>query len=252
MKDNLIINKIFTVFEGSFNPDFVRRTEPRRCDGLCYYLNGSASYLFKNQTLNVSSGDVLFLPENGEYNIQVNEPTSYVCIDFSFSEKGLSPIVIHNLKTLKNDFYKFLYNWLKPSSVKTPKAYEILNHIYCELITAKNKGYSNYYNTYSNAMDIIIKNYRNQDFTVEKLANEMDFSPTHLRRIFLSCQGNSPKKTINDIRLEQSKLLLTTSNLSISEISLSVGFCDQFHFSKLFKERFSLSPMEYRKRFSKP
>ena len=247
MENNLIIEKLHKSYEGEFNPAFIKRNEPRNSDGFCYVLKGSADYLFKNTTISVQEGDVLYLPEGGEYNILVKESAKYLCVDFSFSKKGLSPYAFKNMRHIKNDFYKFLYNWLNPSPLKTPKAYEIINRIYCELITAKNKNYSNSYAIFSKAMDVVVKNYQKQDFTVESLASEVGISAVHLRRIFLSNAGASPKKVINDIRFEQAKLLLSTSNLSISEIALNVGFCDQFHFSKSFKDAVGLSPTDYKK-----
>ena len=247
MENNLIIEKVFKGFEGEFNPAFIKRTEKRKCDGFCYVLKGSADYLFKGATISVSEGDVLFLPEGGDYSILVKESAKYVCIDFSFSKKELKPFVIKNMKHLKNDFYKFLYNWLNPSNYKIPKAYEIVNRIYCEVLNAQSKNYSNSYKIFSKAMGIIIAHYREQDFSVESLAKELEISTVHLRRIFYSNTGSSPKKTINDIRFEQAKQLLTSSNLSVNEIALSVGFCDQFHFSKSFKEAVGLSPTEFKK-----
>ncbi len=247
MENNLIIENIYASYEGEFNPAFIKRNEKRKHDGFCYVLKGKADYLFKNVTISVQEGDVLYLPEGGDYNILVKESAKYVCIDFSFNKKGLSPIALKNMKHTKNDFYKSLYNWLNPTPMKTPRAYEIINRIYCELITAKNKKYSNSYKIFSKAMEIIVKKYREQNFSVESLAKEVGISPVHLRRIFLNCSNTAPKKTINDFRFEQAKLLLTSSNLSINEIALNVGFCDQFHFSKSFKEAVGLSPTEYKK-----
>ncbi|MBR5439324.1 MAG: helix-turn-helix transcriptional regulator [Clostridia bacterium] len=247
MENNLIIEQIYKSYEGEFNPAFIKRNEPRNCDGFCYVLKGSADYIFNKTTISVAEGDVLFLPKGGEYNILVKESAKYLCIDFSFNKKGLMPCSFKNMRHVKNDFYKFLYNWLNPSLLRTPKSYELINRIYCELITAKNKNYSNSYAIFSKAMDLIVKNYQCQDFTVESLAKEVGISTVHLRRVFLNCADASPKKIINDIRFEQAKLLLTTSNLSINEIALNVGFCDQFHFSKSFKEAVGLSPTDYKK-----
>ena len=167
MENNLYIEKVFKGFEGEFNPAFIKRTEKRECDGFCYVLKGSADYIFNGKTtMSVCEGDVFFLPEGGDYNILVKENAKYVCIDFSFSQKGLAPFVVHNLKNAKNDFYKFLYNWLNPSPLKIPKAHEIVNRIYCEIISAKNKKYSNSYSVFSKTIQYIILNYRKQDSTV--------------------------------------------------------------------------------------
>ena len=248
MKDGLIIEKIRACHEGGFNIGYVKRTEVRRSDGFCFFLSGSADYLFENGVISVSEGDVIYLSEGGDYNIKVNEPTKYICIDFSFNEKGNSPFVVRNLRHVKKDFYKFLYNWLNPTPTKMPRSYEIINRIFCEIVNAKSKNYSNFYRIFSSAMEIIVKRYGSEDFTVEALAREVGISSVHLRRIFSSCIGASPKKIINDFKLEQAKALLTSSNLTVNEIASCVGFCDQFHFSKFFKDAVGISPTEFRKK----
>jgi len=81
---------------------------------------------------------------------------------------------------------------------------------------------------------------------VESLAESLNISTVHLRRIFSHQVDKSPIKYINDMRIEQAKILLVTSNLTVGEIALSLGFADQFHFSKTFKNAVGLSPTEYR------
>jgi AraC-like DNA-binding protein len=248
MENNLIIENLHTSYEGALNPGLIERNELRKNDGFCYFLKGSLTYYFKGLTLYVKEGDVIYIPKGGDYNFLVHEPSVFICIDFSLNKNGLSPYVFNNAKNVGSYFSKYLYNWLKPSPIRLPKAYEIINRIYCELINVKNKGYTNSYHIFSKAFEIIIKNYREQNFTVESLAKELNISEVHLRRIFINSTGVSPKKTINNIRFEQAKTLLETTNLPISEIALNIGFCDQFHFSKSFKEAVGISPIEYRKR----
>lgn len=247
MEENLVINNVISAYEGEFKVGIIKRIEPRTCDGFCLYLEGEADYLFNNKTLTVKGGDLLFLPQDGEYNILIKEPCSYICIDFSFVKKGLSPCVIHNVKSFSGEFYKFLYNWKGASIIKIPRAFELINRIYCNIINSQHKGYSKSNELFKRAVELILENYRESDFTVEALAKRLDITTVHLRRIFSHNTSISPIKYINDIRFEQAKTLLTSSNLTIGEIALSLGFTDQFHFSKSFKNIMGISPTEYRK-----
>ena len=247
MEQNLVIEKVISVYEGEFKPGFVKRRDKRNCDGFVFYLCGSADYVFENKTLKVSAGDLLYLPDGGIYNIVINETTSYICIDFSFIEKGLNPSVVHNISSNKPLFYKFFYNFIGNASYRIPKLYEIINRIYCDILRAENKEYSKSRELYVKATETVLRKYRNEDFCVEDLASELGISTVHLRRIFYHYTSMSPIKYVNNIRFEQAKLLLTSSNLMVGEIALSVGFCDQFHFSKSFKNAIGISPTEYRK-----
>ena len=250
MKDNLVIDDVISVYEGEFKPGFINRIEPRQCDGFCLYFEGEADYIFENMTLTAKAGDVLFLPENGDYNISVKIPCSYICIDFSFVKKGLLPCVIENAKNVKKDFYKFYYNWINNSPTKIPRAFELINRIYCQLINLRSKSYSRSDEIFTKAVELILQHYKESDFNVELLADSLNITTVHLRRVFSHNTSVSPIKYINDIRFDQAKILLTTSNLTVGEIALSLGFTDQFHFSKSFKASVGVSPTEYRKTYN--
>ena len=246
MESNLIIDDVISVYEGEFKPGYVKRTELRQCDGFCLYLEGEAEYIFENETLSVIADDVLFLPEGGNYNIKVKRPSKYICIDFLFTKKGLTPSVCRNAAGIKHEFYKFQYNWITDSSTRIPRAFELINRIYCRLIDAKNDALSSSHLIFTRAVEIILKHYKDPDFTVESLAESLNVSTVHLRRIFSRHVDKSPVKYINDMRFEQAKILLKSSNLTVNEIALSLGFSDQFHFSKSFKCNVGISPSGYR------
>ncbi|MFQ8730023.1 MAG: helix-turn-helix domain-containing protein [Enterocloster bolteae] len=55
---------------------------------------------------------------------------------------------------------------------------------------------------------------------------------------------------LNSYRIEHAKTKLKDSNLSVNEISYSVGFQDARYFSKLFKKYVGITPKDYRKIYS--
>lgn len=100
------------------------------------------------------------------------------------------------------------------------------------------------------AVNIIDYNF-NTDITVEKIANSLHLTPSHLTRSFRAKTGLSPKQYILNKRIEYAKELLTSSNATIFEIANSVGFSDQLYFSRIFKIKENISPSEYRKSFGR-
>ena len=60
--------------------------------------------------------------------------------------------------------------------------------------------------------------------------------------------GETITDYINRTRLENSKILIKTSDLPISVVALNVGYTDANYFVKLFKKQFGMTPTEYRKR----
>lgn len=75
-------------------------------------------------------------------------------------------------------------------------------------------------------------------------------SPGHINRVFKNRLSTTPVEYINGLRLEYAKHLLATTNLSITEISLSCGFNNLSHYYHLFKSKFGVTPLEFRSRYS--
>jgi AraC-like DNA-binding protein len=72
-------------------------------------------------------------------------------------------------------------------------------------------------------------------------------SPAHFARKFKLAIGESPHAYLVRSRLEKACHLMTTSPASLSEIALSVGFSDQAHLSRLFRQAFGQSPAKWRR-----
>jgi AraC-like DNA-binding protein len=73
------------------------------------------------------------------------------------------------------------------------------------------------------------------------------FSQTHLSRLFRKYYGCSLKEYHTAFRLEKALLFLKHSDTTILEISNTIGFYSLSHFDHIFKNRFGLSPLEFRR-----
>lgn len=83
--------------------------------------------------------------------------------------------------------------------------------------------------------------------TVSQIISQLGIGEKELRFLFLQKEGCSPKQYILSLKMETACFLLKETNKSISEISDSLGFSSQFHFSRLFKEKKGNSPAVWRK-----
>jgi AraC family transcriptional regulator len=72
-------------------------------------------------------------------------------------------------------------------------------------------------------------------------------SPAHFSRKFKLAVGESPHVYVVRRRLERACHLMMTSAASLSEIALSVGFSDQAHLCRLFRQAFGQSPASWRR-----
>ena len=72
-------------------------------------------------------------------------------------------------------------------------------------------------------------------------------SPAHFSRKFKLAVGDSPHAYVVRRRLERACHLMMTSAEPLSEIALSVGFSDQAHLCRLFRQAFGRSPANWRR-----
>ncbi len=93
-----------------------------------------------------------------------------------------------------------------------------------------------------------IKSYIEQNIhlnqSLEEISKQFLISPFHLIRIFKQELDLTPYQYILNHKVNLAKELLL-KNMSISEVALSVGFNDQSHLYKYFKQTFSITPKEY-------
>lgn len=95
------------------------------------------------------------------------------------------------------------------------------------------------------------KKYMEQNYyrsvSICEVAEMLHISDRYLYNLFIKYEKVSPKKHLNDLRLNRARELLKNHNMSVTEIATSVGFDDVLVFSKFFKKNMCISPTKYRK-----
>ena len=84
------------------------------------------------------------------------------------------------------------------------------------------------------------------DFSVAELAAAADCSERQLNAILHRYSACTASEFVNRQRMERAKLLLTTSDLTITAIPAAVGIKSIHYFSRMFKKFFGVSPREFR------
>ena len=86
--------------------------------------------------------------------------------------------------------------------------------------------------------------------TVQYIADTLHVSPTYLSGLLRVLTGQTTQQHIHEKLIEKAKEKLSTTDLSVSEIAYELGFEHPQSFSKLFKAKTSLSPLEFRHSFN--
>lgn len=83
---------------------------------------------------------------------------------------------------------------------------------------------------------------------INELADHMNYSVSYLYYLFKRNTGYSPINYFNHLKIQEACKYLSFTDMSVKEISFSLGFQDPLYFSRLFKKRMNFSPTEYREK----
>lgn len=132
----------------------------------------------------------------------------------------------------------------------------ILN--YCErfyqrqFITRKKSNH-----TILEKLEIILENYFNDINLIDKglptanyIANQLTVSTNYLGSLLKSLTGQTTQQHIHEKLIEKAKQKLSTTTLTVSEIAYELGFEHSQSFSKLFKSKTEMSPLQFRQSFN--
>lgn len=96
----------------------------------------------------------------------------------------------------------------------------------------------------------LLKNYIDehygQDLSLDALGEIAHLHPAYLSKIFKEVTDVNLSGYITDVRMQKAAELLEQTSLKVNEVMRRVGYQKSQHFSKLFKEKFGVTPKEYR------
>ncbi|MHC8380070.1 helix-turn-helix domain-containing protein [Pseudomonas sp. LB3P14] len=81
---------------------------------------------------------------------------------------------------------------------------------------------------------------------VTELARACALSRSHFSRAFKCSTGLSPQDWIRHQRIARAKQLIQSTDLTLTQISLECGFCDQAHFCHIFTRSEGINPFAWR------
>jgi transcriptional regulator of acetoin/glycerol metabolism len=92
-----------------------------------------------------------------------------------------------------------------------------------------------------------VDSHLDRNIDLKTLAATAELSLYHFARTFKQSEGTTPHAFLLERRLAKARELLTDSNLSLSEVALAVGFADQSHLTRRFREIAGVSPGQFRR-----
>ncbi|WP_122790404.1 AraC family transcriptional regulator [Intestinibacillus sp. Marseille-P6563] len=241
------------------HPDFLE---------LLYVRSGSGVYIVDEQRYNISKGDVIICNAGVLHDEDPSQSKDLNTYSLAMSEvavKGLpancliaaeySPVFpagecADTISQLMGTIHSLLATDAKGT---TETCNYLAAALVSELLLVIRKYCESEGNTVRSRTDIIagqVKSYIDthfdEQFTLQDISDAIRVSPYHLAHMFKETTGYSPMQYTVRRRLGEAQSLLITTNMSVTEIAVSVGFGNPCHFNTMFSKYIGMSPSRYR------
>lgn len=85
-----------------------------------------------------------------------------------------------------------------------------------------------------------------ENLTLEQITEEFELSKSYLNAVFQKYTQHAPMDFFMNLKMKEARRLLKTTDQYVYEIAQSLGYTDQYYFSRIFKRIVGMSPKQYR------
>lgn len=185
-----------------------------------------------------------------QLNGQITEQFPY----FHFDAPHIITLTKNESGIIQNDFKNIIEEYERSSSEK--------NFLLCNLIlillyrvreiyrthVQEMKKSTNRSSQLANSFKLLAEKHFIEFRTVQEYADMLNITSKHLSDVVSETFGRSPLQMIHDLLLLEAKVMLRSTDRSISEIAYDLKFDDQPHFTNFIKKRTGMSPMAFRRK----
>ena len=220
----------------------------RKTNSFSFRTGGAGIFKFADKEIVVHEGEMIFLPKGASYTFTaISEESTYTYITFEADLKNAVP-TLYSLEEFSEAHYiekSFPNLWNLGSQSEKYQCLSLFYSLLSYLSNIENLKYSDKkkFSIIAPALDFLKLHIYDCSLKVDCLHTLCGISDTYFRKIFVARFGMSPQKYIINKRLSRAKAIIDSGDFdSISEVSESVGYSDPLHFSRVFKQKYGLSP----------
>lgn len=230
---------------------------------LLYIAAGKAQFFFNQKERIVHKGNmVLFRPgETQIYNLYAADKPETYWVHFTGSDVE-QLLDYYQMPKGENVFFTGTspdYQWLYRQMIQELQLMRVnyddlltmsLRHIFLMInryLKEVNQIGTDMIDEVERATHFFNENY-NQPISIEKYAEEHNFTPGWFIQNFKHITKMTPLQYIVSLRITNAMNLLDNTNYNIMQIAAAVGYDNSLYFSRLFKKHTGMSPSEYKKR----
>lgn len=232
-----------------------------------FILEGQGYLKINNNTYHLKQGQIFLIPPNtiSHYYVDNDDPWTYAFISFQGNkadqyvrQAGFKPdCFIRDCVLPVDDYASLVSEMLETHQLTITNELRRVSLLFAlfSLLTSSNQQVSEHSHTdkdylpetyFEYALQYIQLNY-NHNIRVQDIADYIGITRSYLFHLFNQKLKISPQKYLLNFRIEQARILLSTTDLFIKDVAASVGYEDSLAFSKMFHNATGCSPSTYRK-----
>ena len=241
------------------------------CNLIVYVISGRRMVHKNKKSWDLKEGVCVFI-KKGTHISEMEEGDGWCVMAFFMTDNFLKQLINENKTNLPltnlpeaavdhvlpldiNELSKSFFYSMLPYFTQTPPPPENLlelkfKELILSLLSEKNKRFLSYLNNLCHdkqpSMEEIMQNNYTFNLTLVDYAKLTCKSVPTFKREFKKVFNDTPAKWVMKKRLNLATELLQNTTLSIGEITYDCGFENQTHFSRIFKEKIGLSPLQFR------
>lgn len=249
MSESIYVSELGTSKHVFRKYHFCRGNSNTRKSRIGLILNGEGTYIYLNQKLKVSKGDVVFIPENvycySEWRGDPSIEVVYLSCFMHYENYKYRAQVINVSEDIKADILQ-ISELLSMDGLEYLEAYSRFYTLLKTVLVEMKPSDIIIDSTLQSAIGYITDNW-DKDFSVADIAKKCCVSESTLYHSFQKNLGQTPVRFVNSIRINIAIEYLENSNYSISTIGELVGFHSENHFRKVFFDFTGTTPLKFRK-----
>lgn len=222
-------------------------------------LDGSGTHIHNGVSHPVKRGDVYILRTTDRHGYKLTSRVEV--INISFSEKMISADLLLNLNTIHGNVFASLSEKEFTDFLRLCKLCEeeyfnknknekiIENLVNCICIYILRHCEEKARRSATSTIDTVLKylhNHFHDDITLYKISESLGYTPDYLSRLFKKETGMGYNEYLNNLRIQYAKHLLSTTDMSIVNVSSISGFRSYNHFYINFLKNTGITPSEYK------
>lgn len=242
--ERITVTDIPAVMTITFPKGTVTNIRSRDSFGLSLCTEGQLTYSHKGKMYISDPTHVVILPKGESYTIKGEKTGVFPVINFQCDEALCDTIVSIPIKSVEP--YLADFKKIKTLFLFEKKRLKIMSVFY-NMLQGIAGEISNSYGILLPALKFLEENCFRSDLSITEIANKCNMSEVYFRKLFLAQMGTSPKQYILDIRIEKAKQLLSDGMLKVGAVAEKCGFTNQYHFSRIFRQKTGQTPTQYMK-----